>query len=264
MAHPRLADPFKIAPRPRGRSFADDLQLRRGDTAVLGRFVLAAERAFEDLGLQAHRVPIEGLRAAVDANPKSWRNVAPAFDARQTTVDPENLAIVVLADQSGTVRAASAKRFYDLGTTSLKAAIEDNSFMYGAHPAGDRSRVVFDVSAPAAAAITGRVTLLGGLWVHPDQRGSGITVLITDLMRAYALGTWDFDTEVLVGRDGLVRPHVLDQYGFARSQRGYRHRVDGELVYDGHLISTPATVLAARLAALVDQDAIGRQRAETA
>lgn len=260
MARPSPAQRFDIAQRPRGRFFADELQLRRGDTAVLGRYVLAAERALDEIGLQAHLVSLTDMRTALDANVATWGGVAPIFDASQTTAHAEDVGVIMVTDAIGKAVGFCAQRFHDLGSRSVKDAIEDNSFMHGAHPAGDRSRVVFEVTAPAAAAITGRMTFLGGLWVHPEQRGSGITVLMVGLTRAYALGTWDFDTEVLVGRDKMVRADVMAQYAFAHSQRGYRHHVDGKLVYDGHFVWTRAGEHAARMAEQVERNTIARQR----
>jgi hypothetical protein len=248
---------------PRGPTYGEQVQFRRGDVAMLGRFVLATERALEDIGLEARRGSLAELHTVLQANLPSWGGVAPAFDASQTLARDEDLGIILATDRTGTVVATCAQRFYDLGTETLKTAIESNAFMHAGHPAGDRSRVRFEITAPVAETITGRISLLGGLWVRPDLRGSGVTVLLCDLTRTYSLGMWDFETEILVGRDSHIRQHVLDQYGIPQYQSNYRHYVDGKLYYDGHLMWSDVAHRAAWLAGKVERSAVGRQSAAT-
>jgi hypothetical protein len=249
---PPAASLSHLAPSAIGPSSAlDGLQIRHGDAAVLGRYLLLAEADLADMGFALRRVSLAEFRDAVEINFATWGGVAPAFDSEETTVADDDVAVFLAVDANGEPVAACGQRFHDLGARSLTDAVEDLTYMYGERAAAAASRVQVTLSAPMGQHITGRTSFMGALWLSPRVRGSGLSCLIADMSRAYALSQWPYETEVLIGKDKLVRPETFAQYGFSGSQRGYVHIVDGACIYDGHVLWTSADALAGRFAAMV-------------
>lgn len=243
-------------------SVFDSLQIVRGDAGVLGRYLLRAETELADIGVRIVRRTLADLRAVLDVNLASWGGVAPAFDSRQTRYRDADLMVLIAYDRAGQAVGTIAQRRYDLGDQSLAQAIEDLSFLYGGHPDADPTRITFEVTAPAAQLIRGRVVFSGALWAHPSMRGSGLVPHLHMLVRACVQSQWEMDTEVLVGRQKLTREALQDQFRLAGCEPGYKHCIDGQTIYDGYLFWTPRAHIETTLAAALAGDIVPASAAE--
>jgi hypothetical protein len=111
------------------------------------------------------------------------------------------------------VVATQAARFLDWPHTSYRDEAESLRLMY-AHPdtqklPGERC----EVSALAAAGITGRVVYSGAAWYHPDYRGRRLTELLPRMSRALAYTRWESDCTVTMMAEPVVQGGVLQRTG---------------------------------------------------
>ena len=225
-------------------SFFDTHVIKRGDVAVLGRFFLEAEAAFDTMNITLHRVTMAELYDIFQANQESWFVLGPPFHVHETALTDADAACFAGYDSSGRAVCTVAARYYDLRGESLTSCVRSLRFFYGDNADRLKHKFGLNLTAPIADEITGRVVNLGAQWVHPDYRHGGVNIIMGLLARAYALSEWEFDHEVLCGRGRLGDPDVLAQYHFANSQETFQIVIDKKVTYDGKLIWTPADLVA--------------------
>lgn len=134
------------------------------------------------------------------------------------------LGLAITTAGTDEVCAIIVSRPLDLGERSLADAFADLSFVYPKGvPAGATDR--FDGVPLPAHGITGRASLIGGLWIDPHSSGRaglGGSLLLSYITRsiyAYTLGMEDPDYCVCLVIDKLIlgrekRRSMLDRYGF--------------------------------------------------
>ena len=225
-------------------SFFDTHVIKRGDTAVLGRFFLEAESALDAMGITVRLVTLAELHDVFMANQDSWFVLGPPFHIKETALGDEGAACFAGFDATGRAVCTVAARHYDLGGESLTTWVRNMRFFYGDNAERLRHKFGLNLTAPIADEIKGRVVNLGAQWVHPDHRHGGINIIMGLVARAFALSEWEFDHEVLCGRGRLGDPDVLAQYHFAHSQKTFQIVIDRKVTYDGKLIWTPADLVA--------------------
>ena len=76
------------------------------------------------------------------------------------------------------------------------------------------------VTAPSAAALTGRVAICGAVWWDPSVRGGNLSHVCGRVLRAYTLARWKTDLFI-----GMMAQQILSKD--VASQWGYRHAEDG-------------------------------------
>jgi hypothetical protein len=237
-ASPRLA-PLTSQP-----SFFDELVIRNGDPAVLGRFFLEAESALGQAGITVRRVDLQTLNTTYQANSETWPIIGPPFNIHDSSLTDDGAACLIGYDESGRAVVSCAARHYDLGDQSLVEALRDLWFFYGDKADTLRDKISLDLAVPEAEKIRGRVIYLGGLWVHPDYRHAKLCVVFSLLTRAFALSQWEFEHEVLCGRGRLGDPDVIAMYRFSHCKESFSIVADKKLAFEGKFIWTPAEQVA--------------------
>ena len=243
-------------------TFFDELTIRNGDPAVLGRFFLEAETALADAGITVRKVDLKTLNEAYHANAATWPILGPPFNIKDSALGEAGAACLMGFDDSGRAVTSCAVRHYDLGGQTLVQALDDLWFFYGDNAAKLKGKMTLDLAVPEAEKITGQVIYLGGLWVHPDYRHAKLCVVMSLLTRAYALSQWDFDHEVLCGRGRLGDPDVIAMYRFAHCKERFSMVAEKKIAFEGKFIWTPAEAVAGIFqsgAASADVDMAARQ-----
>ncbi len=230
----------RTAPHVSHTSFFDELVIRNGDPAVLGRFFLEAESALAHAGITVRRVDLKTLNDTYAANTATWPIIGPPFNIHDSSLDDAGAACLIGYDDAGRAVVSCAARHYDLGDQSLVEALRDLWFFYGDKAEALRGKISLDLAVPEAEKIRGKVIYLGGLWVHPDYRHEKLCVVFSLLTRAFALSQWDFEHEVLCGRGRLGDPDVIAMYRFAHCKESFSIVADKKIAFEGKFIWTPA------------------------
>ena len=104
--------------------------------------------------------------------------------------------------------------------------------------------------------ISGRVGHEGGLWIHPEFRKQGLSVILPHLNRAFCLREWDVDWQT-----GIVHRGIAER-GLARYAYGFPHLVQcstGYLPVTGKVDPLYLVYLSkAELLAGIDLDAVAQ------
>lgn len=233
----------------------DRLQIRQEPRGLLGRYFLKVEQDLADIGLEARLMPLEALVEHYLSDQSSWNGLAPMLDTRYSDVRPEDGASQLVYDRNGKVVGANACRLIDIGNKSLKEACEDLTFFYGANAAEMRGKHRCVITAPAAYQMRGKLSYMGGFWVHPDHRGTGVGQLVQGLCRFHGLSQWQFDYELTVAAAPWRRPELQKRYHFARYEDSLTFYVENDLAVmnNGVLASSPRQHLLAELARQVNE-----------
>lgn len=143
--------------------------------------------------------------------------VNPTFDPRWSPVTPENSFWLDLRVGWQTV-AMMASRFFV--TDDYMGLKRSRKLWYDPPRPGDGELAV--TPPPDLPLISGRVGHEGGLWVHPEHRKRGLSVILPHLNRALAFRQWNLDWQTGlalrgVGQSGIVTwaygvPHVVPCY----------------------------------------------------
>jgi hypothetical protein len=225
-------------------TFFDELVIRNGDPAVLGRFFLEAETALIQAGITVRRVDLKTLNETYKANADTWPIIGPPFNIHDSGLTDEGAACLIGYDERGRAVVSCAARHYDLGEQSLVEALRDLWFFYGDKAEALRGKIALDLAVPEAEKIRGRVIYLGGLWVHPEYRHAKLCVVFSLLTRAFALSQWEFEHEVLCGRGRLGDPDVIAMYRFAHCKESFSITADKKIAFEGKFIWTPSNNVA--------------------
>ncbi len=234
---PSLPHPGTPSPQP---TFFDELVIRNGDVAVLGRFFLEAETSLNQAGITVRKVDLKTLNDTYQANSKTWPIIGPPFNIYDSGLTDEGAACLIGYDDRGQPVVSCAARHYDLGDQSLVEALGDLWFFYGDKADSLRGKISLKLAVPEAEKIRGKVIYLGGLWVHPDYRKAKLCVVFSLLTRAYALSQWEFEHEVLCGRGRLGDPDVIAMYRFSHCKESFSIVADKKIAFEGKFIWTPA------------------------
>lgn len=230
----------RMPPQSQQPTFFDELVVRNGDPAVLGRFFLEAETALNEAGITVRKVDLKTLNDTYQANSKTWPIIGPPFNIQDSGLSDEGAACLIGYDAGGRPVVSCAARHYDLGNQSLVEALRDLWFFYGDKADNLRGKISLDLAVPEAEKIRGRVIYLGGLWVHPEYRHAKLCVVFSLLTRAYALSQWEFEHEVLCGRGRLGDPDVIAMYRFSHCKESFSIVADKKIAFEGKFIWTPS------------------------
>jgi hypothetical protein len=222
-----------------GTTLLDQIELKHGPIALLGRFFLLAEQAARDRGiyLRLHTDMISLMKAYPEVLPGRKLPVLPIFDSAHSDLSPENAFWISGHDDSGMIVATQAARFFDMTGSTVERELTSMRPFF-AEPekhlaAGTRCLVDF----PPANEITGRVVYSGCAVYHPKVRGCGLSRILPRISRALAYSTWDSDYTISLLEPVLIAKNVHLSYGYTKHSRSIRLRgtnrgdVDSELVW---------------------------------
>ena len=187
----------------------DALTIKHGPAPLLGRFVLAADRAARRKGVTLRLrhdfdelVRVNQYYTARDL----WYPLLDAFNPRCAELTPENAYWICGEDENGEVVLTNACRVLDWTGTNLTE--QARALWYG-RDSGQRC----EVTAEAAEFITGIVAWGGASWVRPDFRGKQLSYLTPRILKAYACARWPIDWSFCyIGIDN-VRRGLAATYG---------------------------------------------------
>jgi hypothetical protein len=222
-----------------GTSLLDQIDLKHGPIALLGRFFLLAEQAARDRGvyLRLHTDMAALAEAYPEVMPGRRFPVLPIFDPAHSDLSPENAFWISGHDDSGRIVATQAARLFDMtGSTVEREFVSMRPFFTNPekHLATGTGCLV---DCPAANDITGRVIYSGCAIYHPKVRGQGISRILPRISRALAYSTWNSDYTISLAEPVLIEKKVHVSYGYTRhspsiSLRGTnRGDVDFELIW---------------------------------
>jgi hypothetical protein len=168
----------------------DQLEIKFGPIEALGRYILRADRALRDAGI---RVSIctdfgEFLETNRRKRSRDWFSPLPCFSPEYCTLDERNAFWLKGVNQAGDTVMSHAIRLYVWPNTTMKDEVESLRVLYDVIPDAPNARG--EASAPMAAKMSGRVGLMGALWLDPDYRGGKLAGIISPLTRAVALARW--------------------------------------------------------------------------
>jgi hypothetical protein len=150
------------------------------------------------------------LRRLNRANLASWYPLPTLFDPElDPGVDESNTAWIEAADRAGGSVAAIGLRLFDWPNSDFGREFEAGRVFRSF--AGERE--VWQVTAPSAALIGGRVFYPGTLWIRPDHRGRQLGGLLCHLAIALAWTKWSPDWAASVIGTRAVERGAIRQYG---------------------------------------------------
>jgi hypothetical protein len=209
----------QLAPPPfAGGSLLDQIELKHGPIALLGRFFLLAEQAARDRGihLRLHTDMASLVEAYPNVLPGRTLPVLSTFDPAHSDISPKNAFWISGHDDSGTVVATQAARLFDMtGSTAARELVSMRLFFAAPEKhlaAGARCLV----DCPPATEITGRVVYSGGAIYHPKVRGCGLSRILPRISRALAYSIWNSEYTISTVETALIAKNVHRSYGYTR------------------------------------------------
>jgi len=175
------------------RSFLSDVVIDYGPRDVLGRLFLKADTELRKRGIFLSFAEFDELVAVNKANSDSWAPVVPLFDPAVADLSKTNSFAMVGRNSHGEPVCATAGRQYDLSGTTLKAEVESLRFFYRDPDAKRVDGETVEITAPAAATMSGRPAYVGATWYHPSMRGKGVMSVLSTLTRALPITRWQCD-----------------------------------------------------------------------
>lgn len=228
-------------------SFLAELEIDHGPPGLLGRFFLAAENAVRDRGVVLNFASLKQGTKVQEAQEQNWASFPPMLDARLAHI-PEDMSYCLLGRNArGQIVCCQGGRIYDLNGRSLADIVKDQSFFYGDGGKPTKGQPVCAITAPGAAAITGRFVYSGALWVHPDWRGQRLAGILPRISRAYALARWNTAFTVAFVSQKIANSPLLRMYGYQNVEPGVRIENPKSGLYEGCLLWMDADELAADL-----------------
>ncbi len=160
------------------------------------------------------------LKEIFSQHADSGARLAPLYDPAHHALTPETALWIAGLDDDGEVAMTAATRIFDFDGTSLQVEAESMR-VFG--PGHFRASTF---AGPAASAMTGRVAISGGGWVHPLFRGPGPTgIRLSRILRravtflAYAMKPLSYDA-AWVKTVQVVEKGLAADYGFDHVEHG--------------------------------------------
>jgi hypothetical protein len=248
---PLLPKPLAMTRRP----VLDHLMVAHAPVDAYRRYVRMTEQALARRNMHLSLIDPIDLMTANDANIATWEALMPALDARQNAIAHDEMITFALCGPKGDLIATVATRLFQVELT-LKQAFESLWLLYGDGAPAKRAVESFQLTAPSAAVMRGRIAYRGGFWVRPDLRRSALPRILARLARVAAMAAWQPDHHIGIGTEIFELPHIQDAYGIARTERSFSYERHGQLHWQGVLTLTDhasaGVMFAADLRALED------------
>jgi hypothetical protein len=195
----------------------DALTIKHGPAGLLGKFVIAGDRAARQMGLRLRlRHDFDELLRLnqTEIARGNWFRLVDMFNPKFSDVSPENAFWVSGEAHDGEIAVTWAGRVFYWPNTNLS---EQACAMFYGRDEGQPCRV----TAPAARLITGVVLSAGSVWVRPQFRGMQLSRLFPRIGRAYACARWPIDWTISYVAPILVEKGVAAGYG----QKNFSHSI---------------------------------------
>lgn len=184
----------------------------RGDFEIVQSFVDFSLAWLED----------RGYALAIDTDMSNWTAVTaatsadafinPTFDPRYGNLSPANSFWLDICAGSRTIATSAARLF----ATDDFLALMRSQRLWQDRPPPELGTLAV-TAPPGMPLIAGRIGHEGGLWVHPEHRKRGLSVILPHLNRALCQREWDIDWQT-----GLTR-QAIGQSGIATWAYGFPH-----------------------------------------
>jgi hypothetical protein len=139
------------------------------------------------------------------------KGVNPTFDPTFSEVDRRNSFWVNIMHKGETIACGAGRLFETDDYLELKRSLR---LWFDREPVPFRERLSLIVPEREPY-IAGRVGHEGGLWVHPNHRKRGLSMLIPRMVRAISLGRFAVDWQCGVNFDDLTKSGLpMSAYGF--------------------------------------------------
>ncbi len=191
------------------RSFLGDIVVEHGPRQTLARLFLKADTELREKGIFLSFADFEELVAVNKANADSWAPIIPLFDPEVAALDQSNSFAMIGRNARGEPVCATAGRQYDLTGTTLKAEVESLRLFYRDPEATRAPGETVEITAPAAATMSGRPTYVGATWYHPRYRGKGVMGVLSTLTRGIPMTRWRCDRVLSFMARNLVSAGVI-------------------------------------------------------
>ena len=160
------------------------MDLTFGPPALIGRFILHADRAARERGVYLSlEHDFDALIAFNKTQANSWFPMIPTFDPEFGDLTPENAFWISGRDRDGEIVVCQCARFFDWRDTNFKQEFESLRLIY---QDPDIERLPEECAFSEALSghhVSGLVCFSGGAWYHPDYRGRGLRILGTGVGR---------------------------------------------------------------------------------
>lgn len=195
-----------------------------------------AERAIsfclEWLGERGYESTVRSVMlkwAQIIANAPGTALVNPTFDPRWNWLTQDTCFWVDVRDGRRTIGLMAARL---LITDDFLGLMRSRSLWYDP-PTADATPLTITVTTETPR-LRGRVGHEGGLWIHPDHRKVGLSVILPHLTRAIAFQRWMVDWQTGVALSGIGKSGLLrSAYGMANVQACYHGPSPVPLAQDG-------------------------------
>ncbi|HUI26303.1 MAG TPA: hypothetical protein VL403_09500 [Candidatus Kryptonia bacterium] len=148
--------------------------------------------------------------ATAMANAPGIAGVNETFDPRWNRLTARNSFWLDIRSGSNTIAMSAARLFVTDDYLELKRSLR----LWFDAPPPTKARLQLTVPRNFPT-IRGNVGHEGGLWVHPDHRKRGLSVILPHLNRALAFRQWDLDWQTGLARAGIGACGIASwAYGF--------------------------------------------------
>lgn len=216
-----------------GRPFLQAVTINTEPRGEFARFFLRAEQLLFDEGISVRSVEPRTLVEVNEANRDSWPPLFGAMDYRKQPITADDMSTLVGYDRDGMAVATTAVRRLDYSNTNAFDELTSLRLIFGDKAEEMRAIAAFELTAPSAPRITGRILYHGGVWVHPRYRKHGLTRIMPKLNRYFALSNRTYDYEIAMASAALLKPHVAKSYSVEASEPYYAYLEHGQKIYDG-------------------------------
>jgi hypothetical protein len=218
-----------------GKSIIDDYKIRHEPRGTLGRFFLRADQLFLNAGIRLRSIDPAELVRINEINREHWLPLISTMDHRQFPIVGDEFLAIAGYDQNGDAVATIGSRQFEMRGTTLREEAESLRLYYGSQAPEMRATIKLTMTAPICDRMTGDVSYMGALWVHPKARKLGITRLLHKSMRYFTYSQKSFDFDVAFSMNDISSPHVNVGYASEGFERGYSYAIEGAYSYGGWL-----------------------------
>src|SRR5262245_41587696 len=170
----------------RHKALFDQITVIHGPAALIGRFLLKAEHALHQRGLEVSFASMDELLAVNEKNRETWLPLFPLFNPTLNSLNKVNSFCILGYNQQGEAVAAQAGRLFEWAETNLYDEATSLRMFYDAPDKSKNTHERCIVTALAAKGVTGRVVFSGAAWYRRDYRGKQLVEILPRLARAYA------------------------------------------------------------------------------
>lgn len=218
---PKIQETVKFNPDP-SHKFVNSIVIDHGPIALLGQFFLQAVTDLASMGLSIEEVsPWELLQANL-SNSDNWLPLVQVFDPRWSDVDSTNM-LSVAVKRGDRVVGAHAVRLFDWRATTFHEELTSYRFLYRDPERQMQAKESVTISAKAAREITGLVGFSGAAWIHPDERGRGLSHIVPRIAKALALARWGVGRIVAIMNEGVYGKGFAPRFGYDGIDWGIRY-----------------------------------------